>query len=143
MYNIFVLSALLTFFYVYFLGEIIFDRRTQNLKGNNSDDAGRLSYEEAVEKAGEFILILPGMYSKHEQQCDVKRFLQHIYEPFDCFYHLDNNRDASCDDLTGNFSHCGLLLMYDDSKKLLLLLVFRFWFVSLDFVGCVWLGQRQ
>lgn len=27
-----------------------------------------------------------------------------------------------------------------DSKKLLLL--FRFWFVSLDFASCVWLGQR-
>ncbi|XP_011605726.1 synaptic vesicle glycoprotein 2C [Takifugu rubripes] len=34
-------------------GEIIFDRMAQNLKRNDSDDAGkRLSYEEAVEKAG-------------------------------------------------------------------------------------------
>lgn len=68
----------------------------------------------------------------------------YIYTPFDCFYHLDNTRDnISGENLTDNFVLCGLLLVYNGSKKLLLLLVFRFWFVSLDFVGCVWLGQRQ
>lgn len=62
-----------------FLGEIIFDRMAQNLQRSDSDDAGKkLSYEEAVEKAGEFILILAGIYSKREQYCDVKRFQQHI-----------------------------------------------------------------
>lgn len=39
-----------------------------SLKRNDGDDAGkRLSYEEALEKAGEFILILPGINSKREQ----------------------------------------------------------------------------
>lgn len=68
----------------------------QNLKRNDGDDAGkRLSYEEAVEKAGGFILIQPGIYS--------------------------NN--ISGENLSGNFLLCGLLLMYSDSKKLLLLLL--------------------
>lgn len=49
---------------------------TPNIRSSNSDDADRrLSYEEAVEKAGERILILPGINSKHEQYQPVKMFL--------------------------------------------------------------------
>lgn len=36
--------------------------------------------------------------------------------------------------------HFELLVVFDCKN---LPLLFRFWFVSLDLAGCVWLGQRQ
>lgn len=48
-------------------GEIIFELMTPNLKNHRSEDARKaLTYEEAVEKAGELTLTLPGIYINHE-----------------------------------------------------------------------------